>query len=144
MTTPAGERTQLFTFWRNSATEPSATADTGQIVPSWEVYERQWGALNEATQAGLQQLTRLMHRHDKPAAPSGNIEQWDGFHMQVSASSVIRVPYFEGLTEKDRVTREHRGSRITYELSGPPLDLNSELVILCNEIIPPPPDDEFA
>jgi hypothetical protein len=138
MTTPAGERTIYFTFWRNTATEPSATANTGEIVPVWEVYANQWGALNEATQAGLQQLTKLMHRHDAPAAPSGNVEKWMGFHMQVQASSVIRVPWFDGVNEMDRVTREHRGERITYELSGPPLDINSELVLLCNEVIPPP------
>ncbi len=137
MSTPAGERTQYFTFWRNTATEPSATADTGQVVPSWSVYANAWGALNEATQAGLAQLTRLMHRHDPAAAPSGNVERWLAFHQQVQASSVIRIPYIDGVNEKDRVTREHRGERITYELSGPPLDVNSELVLLCNEVIPP-------
>jgi hypothetical protein len=138
MSTPAGERTQYLTFWRETSTIPSSTADTGQLVPVWEVYGHAWGALNEATQAGLQQLTRLMHRHDKPAAPSGNVETWKSFHQQVQASAVIRIPYMDGVNEKDRVTREHRGERITYELSGPPLDLNSELVLLCNEVIPAP------
>jgi hypothetical protein len=138
MSTPAGERTIYFSLWRDVATTPAADANTGQIEPQWVIYGHVWGALNEATQAGLQQLTRLMHRHDKAAAPSGNVEQWMGFHLQVQASSVIRIPYIDGVNEKDRVSREHRGSRITYELSGPPLDLNSELVLLCNEIIPPP------
>lgn len=134
MGTPAGERSQYLTLWRETSTVPSSTANTGQSVLGYEKVCNVWGAVYEATQAGLALLTPLMHRHDRSASPSGNVEIWDGFHKQVTASSVIKMPYLDEIDETMRVSREHRGTRIIYEIVGPPLDLNSELVILCNEV----------
>ncbi len=134
MSTPAGERSQYLTIWKEMSTVPGSTANTGQSVQSWEIFAYAWGSISEATQAGLQLLTPLMHRHDKSASPSGNVEQWLAFHKQVIASSVIKFPFIDGIDETMRISREHRGSRITYEITGPPLDLTSELVVLCNEL----------
>lgn len=134
MSIPAGERSQYLTLWKEVSVVPGATENTGQSVQAWTVYGHAWGAIYEATQAGLALLTPLMHRHDKSASPSGNVEQWLSFHKQVIASSVITIPYMDGVDETMRISREHRGERITYEITGPPLDLNSNLVILCNEV----------
>lgn len=138
MSTPAGERSQYLTLWHETSTVPGSTANTGQLVPSHVPYANVWGSVSEATQAGLALLTPLMHRHDKSASPSGNVEAWKSFHTQIEASSVIKFPYIDGVEPTDRITREHRGQRITYEIAGPPLDLTSELVVLCNEVIPSP------